>query len=110
MYRRVESLSKLLTANKVLFDLPTKILSILKVVSVESLAGNDFSERGTQGEAHCERNLNRQKHRIVFRPATTQLRRTTKCVCNIVFRFVYRSVEHAVLEVSVRFSKVADNI
>ena len=64
MYRRVESLSKLLTANKVLFDLPTKILSILKVVSVESLAGNDFSERGTQGEAHCERNLNRQKHRI----------------------------------------------
>ena len=47
-----------------------KILSILKVVSFESLAGNDFSERGTQAEAHCERNLNRQqwsineKHRI----------------------------------------------
>ena len=57
MYRGVESLSKLLTANEVLFDLPTKILSILKVVSVESLAGNDFSERGTQAEAHCERNL-----------------------------------------------------
>ena len=36
--------------------------------------------------------------------------KTTKCVCNIVFRFVYRSVEHAVLEVSFRFSKVADNI
>ena len=60
VYRGVESLCKLLTANKVLFDLPTKILSILKVVSVESLAGNDFSERGTQAEAHCERNLNRQ--------------------------------------------------
>ena len=30
-----------------------KILSILKVVSFESLAGNDFSERGTQAEAHC---------------------------------------------------------
>ena len=29
-----------------------KILSILKVVSFESLAGNDFSERGTQAEAH----------------------------------------------------------
>ena len=48
MYGGVESLCKLLTANKVLFDLPKKILSILKVVSVESLAGNDFSERGTQ--------------------------------------------------------------
>ena len=36
------------------------MLSILKLVSVESLAGNDFSERGTQAEAHCERNLNRQ--------------------------------------------------
>ena len=30
-----------------------KVLSILKVVSFESLAGNDFSERGTQAEAHC---------------------------------------------------------
>ena len=38
------------------------------------------------------------------------MRRTTKCVCNIVFRFVYRSVEHAVLEVSFCFSKVADNV
>ena len=37
-----------------------KILSILKVVSFESLAGNYFSERGTQAEAHCERNLNHQ--------------------------------------------------
>ena len=26
-----------------------------------------------------------------------QLRRTTKCVGNIVFRVIYRSVEHAVL-------------
>ena len=32
----------------------------LKLVSFESLAGNDFSERGTQAEAHCERNLHRQ--------------------------------------------------
>jgi len=31
-----------------------KILSILKVISFESLAGNDFSERYTQAEAHCE--------------------------------------------------------
>ena len=65
VYRGVESLCKLLTANKVPFDLPTKgvqikILSILKLVSFESLAGNDFSERGTQAEAHCERNLDRQ--------------------------------------------------
>ena len=38
-----------------------KILpSILKLVSFESLAENDFSERGTQAEAHCDRNLNRQ--------------------------------------------------
>ena len=40
MYRGVESLCKLLTANKVPFDLPTnkcksKILSILKLVSFE---------------------------------------------------------------------------
>ena len=31
-----------------------KILSILKLVSFESLAGNDFSEWGTQAEAHCK--------------------------------------------------------
>ena len=36
-----------------------KILPILKLVSFESLAGNDFAERGTQAKAHCERNLNR---------------------------------------------------
>ena len=47
-----------------------KTLSILQVVSFESLAGNDFSERVAQPEAHCERNLNGQcealdgKHRI----------------------------------------------
>ena len=35
-----------------------KILSILKLVSFESLARNDVSERGMQAEAHCERNLN----------------------------------------------------
>ena len=35
-----------------------KILSSLKLVSSESLAGSDFSERGMQAEAHCERNLN----------------------------------------------------
>ena len=66
MYREFESLCKLLTANKVPFDQFTnkrvqiKILSILKLVSFASLAGNDFSERGTQAKAHCERNLNRQ--------------------------------------------------
>ena len=38
-----------------------KTLSILQTVSLESLAGNDFSERGSQPEAHCERNLNRQR-------------------------------------------------
>ena len=42
-----------------------KILSILKLVSFESLAGNDFSERGTQAEAHCERNLNRQLSEVL---------------------------------------------
>ena len=31
-----------------------------KILSIERLAGNNFSERGTQAEAHCERNLNRQ--------------------------------------------------
>ena len=37
------------------------------MVLFESLAGNDFSERGTQAQAHCERNLNEvldEKHRI----------------------------------------------
>ena len=34
-----------------------KILSILKLVSFESLAGNDFSERGMHAEAHRERNF-----------------------------------------------------
>ena len=37
-----------------------KIPSILKPVSFESLAGNDFSERCTQAEAHCESNLDCQ--------------------------------------------------
>ena len=37
-----------------------KILSILKLVSFESLAGNDFSEWGTQAEADCERNFDHQ--------------------------------------------------
>ena len=37
-----------------------KILSILKLVSFESFAGNDFFEQCTQAEAHCERNLNCQ--------------------------------------------------
>ena len=36
------------------------LISILKLVSFESLAGNDISERGTQAEAQCERNFNRQ--------------------------------------------------
>ena len=62
MYRRVESLCKLLTANKVPFGFTNKlvqikILSILKLVSFESLAGNDFSERGMHAEAHRERNF-----------------------------------------------------
>ena len=42
------------------------------MVLFESLAGNDFSERGTQAEAHCERNLNSancevldEKHRMI---------------------------------------------
>ena len=30
-----------------------EILFMFKLVSFESLAGNDFSERGTQAEAHC---------------------------------------------------------
>ena len=64
VYREVESLSKLLTANWGAFWFTNKrvqirMLSILKLVSSEMLAGNDFSERGTQAEAHCERNLNR---------------------------------------------------
>ena len=47
-----------------------KTLSILKMVSFESLAKNDSSERGAQAEAHFERNLNRhcevldEKYRI----------------------------------------------
>ena len=64
VYRGVESLCKLLTANIVPFDYQqtsaNKSLSFLKLLSFVSLAGNDFSELGTQAEAHCERNLNRQ--------------------------------------------------
>ena len=32
-----------------------EILFMFKLFSFESLAGNDFSERGTQAEAHCMR-------------------------------------------------------
>ena len=41
-------------------------LSMLKLVSFERLARNDFSERGTQAESHCERNLNRLMWRQVL--------------------------------------------
>ena len=41
--------------------LQVEILSMLKLDSfIESLAGNLLSERGTQAEPQCERNLNRQ--------------------------------------------------
>ena len=47
----------------------------------------------------------------LFRTAIKQQHnRTTKCVCNIDFHFVCRSVAHAVLVLSFRLSKVADNI
>ena len=42
-----------------------QIMSILKLVSLESLAGNDFSEWGTQAKAHRKRNLNCQLWRKV---------------------------------------------
>ena len=32
-----------------------EILFMFKLFSFESLAGNDFSERGTQAETHCMR-------------------------------------------------------
>ena len=53
LYRRVESLFKLLTTKKGAFwftnkRVQIKILSILKLVSFESLARNDFFERCTQ--------------------------------------------------------------
>ena len=38
----------------------------------------------------------------------TNQRGTTKCVCNIVFRFLYRSVEHAISSVVSSFQ--SDNI
>ena len=41
-------------------NLEQSIFAMLKLVSFLSLAWNDLSERGTQAEAHCERNLNRQ--------------------------------------------------
>ena len=46
-----------------------------------------------------------------FRPAVSNnnTTRTTKCVCNIVFRFVYRSVENAVFS-SFVLSLQSDNI
>jgi len=53
VYRGVESLCKLLTANMqgafwfTNKRVQIKILSILKLVSFESLAGNDFSKQGT---------------------------------------------------------------
>ena len=38
--------------------------SYWSILLFESLAGKDFSERGTQAEAHCKRNLNRQLRSI----------------------------------------------
>ena len=64
-----------------------KILSILKLVSFESLAGNDFSERGTQVEAHCERNLNRQlrsiRRKISHRCSRNFQRSQTGCLTTL---------------------------
>ena len=44
------------------------MLSILKLVSFESLAGNEFSERGTQ--PHCE---GTQAHCGVRKPTATEI-------------------------------------
>ena len=49
VYRRVESLCKLLQTSA------NQNTVHLKLVSFESLAGNDFSERGTQAEATQQR-------------------------------------------------------
>ena len=46
----------------------------------------------------------------LFRPAVKQQYNKGELLCNIAFRFVYRSVEHAVLVVSLHLSKVAVNI
>ena len=49
-----------------------KILSILKLISSECLAGNDFSERGTQRRLTAKETTNAncevldEKYRIVF--------------------------------------------
>ena len=90
VYRGVESLCKLLTDNKVPFDQFTdkrvqiQILSILKLVSFASLAGNDFSERGTQAKAHCERNPNRQLWSI-------RRKISHRCLRNFQCRHYYKS-------------------
>ena len=61
VYRGVESLCRtrcLLICQQT--SARQNTVTILKLVSFERLARKDFFERGTQAEAHCERNLNRQ--------------------------------------------------
>ena len=71
-----------------------KTLSILKMVSFESLAGNDSSERGAQVEAHCERNLNRhcevldEKYRIAVQGIFVGII-TSKKVTDWLFAFAF---------------------
>ena len=88
VYRRDESLCKLLTAKGAFWStnkrVQIKILSILKLVSFETLAGNDFSERGTQAEARCERNLNRQLWSI-------RRKISHRCSRNFQCRYYYKS-------------------
>ena len=61
VYRGVESLCR--TRCLLIYQQTSarqNTVTILKLVSFERLAGKDFFERGTQAEAHCERNLDRQ--------------------------------------------------
>ena len=65
------------------------------MVSFEILAGNDFSERGAQPEAHCKRNINRQcevideKHRIAVQGIIIKTSGASLKVTDLLFAFAF---------------------
>ena len=84
VYRGVESLCRtrcLLICQQT--SARQNTVTILKLVSFERLARKDFFERGTQAEAHCERNLNLQLWSIK--------RKISHRCSRIFFRHYYKS-------------------
>ena len=117
---------KLLTANNVPFDLPTnecnqntvRLKNFIWKSSREWLlltgcaSGDSLRKKPQSPLWSIRRKISHGCSSRIFVGTTKQMTKENYkvSVCNTVFRFIYRWVEHAFLVVSSRLSKLADNI